>query len=159
MTDGLGGTYTTGINLVSKSQPGSDALFVGISGTPLDPTAGCYTVTLKSVLKSTSNNCTKTVVHTTCENNCKQCAGDSSNDRRNGTYSVGGWQGDVVIATNLPWVAGYANIVALDSDTATILQQGYYIKIDGNSGDIAVSFLAGSGSALNIKWEASKSTS
>lgn len=154
ITDGVGGIYTTGIDLVARSQPGTDPLFVGISGTPLNTTVGCYQVLLKSVLKSSTNNCTKDVIHTTCERNCQDCSG-----YRTGDYSTPSFNGTVTIATGLPWVAGYANIVAIDNASALILQQGYFISININTGDITVDFLVGSGQNLNIKWVAFKPTS
>ena len=154
ITDGLGGIYTTGINLVSKSQPGSDALFVGISGTPLDPTVGNYTVTLKSVLKSTSNNCTKTVVHNTGGDvKCKDC--DSSNFYKIDSTVVQQVSGGALIPVDPDFKPRYVDIVALDEPTATKMAGGYLITIETDY-TVSLNFIDQSSVTISFRWIAYK---
>jgi hypothetical protein len=63
ITDGLGGLYTSGLNIVNWSNAGTDALFVGISGTNLSPNAQTYRVQVNAMVKNGGNSCTKVVIH------------------------------------------------------------------------------------------------
>lgn len=153
ITDTTGGIYTTGVDMIARSQPGADPLFVQISGTPLAPDSPYFTVTLSSNIVSDTNSCTKVVIHTT-EISGGGAVGAAT--YRAGNFSSGSWSGVVTVAAGLPWVATYANIVATNSDSAAILQQGYFIEIVPETGDINVTFTAGSGSNLELKWVAFK---
>jgi len=133
ITDGIGGIYTTGVDLIARSQPGADRLFVGISGTSL-AVVPSYTVTLDSKIKSSYNTCTKVVVHTTTETPCGDCSsGSTAPIYQTGTSS------DVTIdptgytiPTTLPSVS-FADIVPIDGTTASALAQGYFISFNGTT--------------------------
>lgn len=60
ISDGLGGTYTTYINLYTQSNTGTPVT-IQLSDTTLNPT-GNYTFTLTSCVTNTSITCTKTVI-------------------------------------------------------------------------------------------------
>lgn len=152
ISDGIGGVFTTGIDIVARSTPGADPLFVGISGTPLDPDVPSYSVTLNSAIVSGSYSCSKTVIHNTATG----AGGLDSRTYAAGVFKTNAFSGATVIAAGLSFIPVYANIVATDVDSAAIVQQGYFIEIDPDTGDVSVTFTAGSGTNLNIRWAAFK---
>lgn len=152
ITDGVGGIYTTGVDLVARSQPGADRLFVGISGTAL-AIVPSYTVTLNSMLKSSSNTCTKTVVHTTTETPCGDC---SSGSTGTSGYQTGKLMdltidqtGEVIPTTIVN--PSYVQISPIDASSASALAATpYYYNYSNNQ--VKVVSTGSPISNVNVKW-------
>lgn len=156
ITDGVGGIYNTGVDIVARSQPGADRLFVGISGTSLAP-ATSYTVTLNSKIKSSYNTCTTTVIHTTTETSCGDCSDSnisgSTFPHRTGTATIGTVSNNPTkIINGLPFIPSYADIQATDTASADILRQYSHIFTFDGLGSVYITFSGASGSNLNFRW-------
>lgn len=152
ITDGSGGIYNTAIDVVARSQPGADTLFVGISGTALSTTSACYTVNLNSSIKSTSNTCTKTVSHTTCDN--RSATGSTFVTGSASFANISGTA--MVIATNLPFTPAFVDVVGQDDNSATILHTYPWYTIPTSNGASLKLVGQVSGTNFNITWIAYK---
>lgn len=150
--DGIGGIFTTGINVVNRSNS-SDPLFVGISGTALSPVVGTYEVTLNSLIISGLNSCSKTVIHNTVSKG-SQSSGSGNLSYVSGSYS-GTISGSTQVVNGLSFTPAYCDINPNVSDTAVVLKNHPYY-ISRIPGGFLISFSDGSTQAVNIDWIAFK---
>ncbi len=155
ITDGVGGVYTTAIDIVARSQPGADPLFVGISGTPLSTAVSNYQVTLSSNILSSSNSCTKVVIHNT---NSSSSSTESTFERGNYTANISGNTTTISgIIAGLPYTPTVVLIEAVNSFTGDlIMQYGYYITKNAGGADFTftVGTAGGDIGTFSVDWVA-----
>ena len=156
IVDGLGGTYTAGINLVTQSGSGVAGLNINISGTTLSSTALSYTVTVNSILQNSTLGVTCNKV--TIRNTIPVASAGS-------TYVTGTYTTDVMSSgtTTLPLITGlsftpsYVEMVPVDTLTGNLLHtRAYYITKSAGSANLVIIGAARDVGPFNFNWIAFK---
>ncbi len=149
VSDGIGGVFTTGIDIVARSTPGADPLFVGISGTPLSSSSALYTVTLNSKTVNDVYSCTKTVIHNTAT------AGDTGIEQIIGRFvdNLSGSTSTLTLVTGLPFIPSILLPQAGNTYTATLLSSNpYFVSYTSNSAILNFTSPVSINSSVVINW-------
>lgn len=152
ITDGIGGSVTKAIDIVSLSALGASSFFVNISGTPLLPTASSYQVQVNSAVINSSigATCSKVVIHNTPSGG----SSSSCSNYQTGDYSTSGvTSAPITLSSTLSFAPAFVDIMAIDANSASILHSNaYFITPTAAGALLTFPAISGNTGSLNIKW-------
>jgi hypothetical protein len=153
ITDGLGGIYETGFDIVNQSTT-VDPLALSISGSALTLGLPFYTVNVQSNVAnaSISTTCVKNVIRNTI---LQGGSSVSTSDIGNYTDSISG--STATLISGLSYSPRFVQIIPKDSQTATRLSEAvYYITYTENGATLNFVTPIAILSSVNIDWIAYK---